>query len=872
MATQSHIPVLVVALANERSQDGYLRGLSLELKAILEAMQALKVMQAQEDRERVEVVILPAATAKEIADVFQDKRYKGRPMIFHYAGHADEDELWLEDESGANQSFSSLGLAKFLALRKQIQLVFLNACATQQHADLLMDAGVPAIIVTDRKIADSQALQFASRFYIGLANGARIDEAFQEAEAFLLGSVKNVQKELSRSLIWRTKDTKEQKQFPWRLFPEEFDPSKLAHSGRFFSNLDTAPPPILEAMVKTYIGKVFNNYRIVRLLGVGTTAMVFKAVHQTFHNEAAVKITFSIRDGFQKAKSVITQGSNALRQLKHPNMVEILDVGTQGEQIIFILMEYVKGARLDGLQMDLGTRDRRGIDQLIRVGLQICDGLKAAHEFAFDTGEGTMQQGFVHGNLTPKKIMFSESGVLKLIDFAFADLSRTPGIKFDVPDEEEGSEIKINRIQNKDFLPPEVRKGFAPVSKDTDIYSIGAIFYWMVTGEAPVAVADYSEASVILAFRQINPLLEAPLAQLIYKATHPNPKERYVHLSDMIQDLKGSLSEDMESLVAMDLAVAQDKEDFEGIKEELLGKEIHDFIIEKYLGSSLMSMVFSARNKETDTISALKISHRILSGYEPAKEEVDRRTEVLSFLNHRNIIRVEQTGELGNQEYIYAIREFAKGKRLDTIDFHLEDRRYFGIRNLINVFVNICEGVKAVHEVEFIDQDGEINYGVWHGNLSPKKIYIESKDEVKVSDFLFGNFPHIDSLTFAIPEEVELKYADRNLLDYMPPEIVNGYERPTKRTDVYSLGAIFFEILTGRKLSQYIPETEYHLFRLMRQRNHKIPRRLSKAIFRTIHPDPYRRFNTVEELIRDLMKNTVLFSKVFYRFGHHGLD
>lgn len=872
MATQTQVPVLVVALANERSRDGYLRGLSLELKAILEAMEAMKAMEKHEDREKVEIVILPAATAKEIADIFQDKRYKGRPMIFHYAGHADEDELWLEDASGANQSFSSLGLAKFLALRKQIQLVFLNACATQEHADLLVAAGVPAIIVTDRKIEDSQALKFASRFYIGLANGARVDEAFQEAEAYLLGSVKNVQKELSRSLIWRTKDTKEQKQFPWRLFPEEFDPDKLARAGRFFSNFDAAPPPILDTIVRDYIGKSFNNYRIVKLLGVSTTAMVFKAVHQTFHNEAAIKITFSIRDGFQKAKSVITQGSNALRQLKHPNMVEILDVGTEGEQIIFILMEYVRGARLDGLKMDIKKRDRRGIDQLIRFGLQICKGLRAAHEFAFDTGEGSMQQGFVHGNLTPKKVMFSEAGVLKLIDFAFADLSRTSGIKFDVPDEEEGSEIKIDRTQNKDFLPPEVQKGFAPVSKATDIYSIGAIFYWMITEEAPAQLADHSEANAILAFRQSNPLLEAPLAQLVFKATHPNPGERYVHLNDMIRDLKACLSEDVESLVAMDLAAANDSEDFEGVKQKLLGREIHDFIIEQYLGSSKMSMVFSARNKETKAVFALKISHRIMSGYELAKQEVDRRTEILSFLNHRNIVRVELTGELGNHEYIYAIREFAEGKRLDKINFHLKDRRYFGIRNLINVFINICEGVRAVHEVEFIDRDGEINYGVMHGNLSPKKIYIQPHGEVKVSDFLFGSLPHIEELSLAVPKEVQEKYVNTNQLDYMPPEVVNGYERPTKRTDVYSLGAIFFEILTGRKLSQYIPETEYHLFRLMRQRNPKIPRRLSKTIFRTIHPDPYRRFNTVEELIRELMKNTVFFSKVFYRFGHHGLD
>jgi serine/threonine-protein kinase len=468
--------------------------------------------------------------------------------------------------------------------------------------------------------------------------------------------------------------------------------------------------------------------------------------------------------------------------------------------------------------------------------------------------------------------MFSESGVLKLIDFAFADLSRTPGIKFDVPEEEEGAKITIERKQNKDYLPPEVRKGFAPVSKATDIYSIGAIFHWMVTQQAPAHVQGYSESKVKEAFKSINPNLDERLAELVFKATHPDPKQRYVHLTDMASDLRACLSDDSESVVAMHLAVAKDKEDFEVIKERLLGQQLNNYVIEKYLGASLTSMVFSAREKNANTVSALKISHRILSGFEPAKEVVDKRSEVLSFLDHRNIIKLHHIGELGNQEYIYAIREFAEGNRLDKIEFHLKHRRFFGLRNLINLFVKICQGVKSVHDVEFLDMDGEINYGIMHGNLTPKKIYINAKEEVKVADFLFGYFPHIPTLELAIPEEVEQKYKEANSIDYMPPEVVNGIERPTKRTDVYALGAIFYEILTDRKLSQYIPETEYHLFRLLRQRNSRIPRRLSKTIFRTIHPDPYRRFNTVDELIRELMRNTVLFSKLFYRFGHHGLD
>jgi hypothetical protein len=255
MAKRPDTPVLAIVLANERSEQGFLRGLSLELKAISEAMRQA------ERNQKIELAVLPAATAREIADLFQDEYYRGRIRLFHYAGHADEDEIWLETEAGGNSGFTSLGLARFLGMQKNIELVFLNGCATQQHADFLMKAGVPVALVTERKINDKQAQLFAERFYVGLANGARITEAYEEAEAYLLGSVKDVQKEVSRSLLWRTDPAQSQQelQFPWRMFPEDLAPASLPNQGIVVFPEDFEPPPILEAMINHYKREEFNN-------------------------------------------------------------------------------------------------------------------------------------------------------------------------------------------------------------------------------------------------------------------------------------------------------------------------------------------------------------------------------------------------------------------------------------------------------------------------------------------------------------------------------------------------------------------------------------------------------------------------------------
>ena len=238
---------------------------------------------------KIELKLLPAATADEIAGAFQDEYLEGRIRVFHYAGHADGDELWLEGASGGNQSFSSLGLSRFLGAQDSLEFVFLNGCATQQHADLLLNAGIPSVLVTSEKINDDQARMFSDRFYQGLASGAHLHEAFVEGEAFILGNTQNVQQDINRGLFWKKKEEKEKIQFPWRMFHMESEAGRQEPSSwRLFGGLLHTDEEIseAEAIARAFIGQVFGNYKVVKLLGIGSKGMVFKAVHETFHERS----------------------------------------------------------------------------------------------------------------------------------------------------------------------------------------------------------------------------------------------------------------------------------------------------------------------------------------------------------------------------------------------------------------------------------------------------------------------------------------------------------------------------------------------------------------------------------------------------------
>lgn len=200
-------PILVLAFANDRDDPARnLRNLAEE------ARQAQAALAAAEQRGHCALVLRQNATAADILDVFQDARYRDRIAIFHFGGHADGYRLLLETAAGAPAAANAGGLARFLAQQRGLQLVFLNGCSTAGQVADLLAAGVPAVIATDQEVDDTQATAFAARFYRGLAGGAAIAAAYEEARAAM---------QMAGAPIYRHIGTAEEMQeaggIPWRL-------------------------------------------------------------------------------------------------------------------------------------------------------------------------------------------------------------------------------------------------------------------------------------------------------------------------------------------------------------------------------------------------------------------------------------------------------------------------------------------------------------------------------------------------------------------------------------------------------------------------------------------------------------------------------
>jgi serine/threonine-protein kinase len=206
------------------------------------------------------------------------------------------------------------------------------------------------------------------------------------------------------------------------------------------------------------IGAKLGSWVIDKELGRGGMGRVYLAHHEFGVGQAAVKVLsaeLAAESGFQHR---FQREIEALRQLDHPNIVRFLEAGCQDGHHYYA-MEYVEGRSLEEL---LHERGQLPWAEVLDAALQVCAALKHAHD-----------RGVIHRDLKPPNLLRTPAGVVKLTDFGIAkvfatgQLTATGGI-----------------VGTAEYLSPEQAAG-KPVTKRSDLYSLGVVLYTLVTGRTP---------------------------------------------------------------------------------------------------------------------------------------------------------------------------------------------------------------------------------------------------------------------------------------------------------------------------------------------------------------------------------------------------
>ncbi|HEX9406396.1 MAG TPA: protein kinase, partial [Thermoanaerobaculia bacterium] len=278
-----------------------------------------------------------------------------------------------------------------------------------------------------------------------------------------------------------------------------------------------------------------------------------------------------------------------------------------------------------------------------------------------------------------------------------------------------------------------------------------------------------------------------------------------------------------------------------------LGERYH---VVQQLGEGGMGEVYLVRDRELDRDVALKVIRVDLASHPAILERFKREIQLSSNITHKNVLRVYDLGEAGGVKFL--TMQYVEGYDLATL-MRREGRP--PLPRVLDIFRQICEGLEAAHE-----------QGVIHRDLKPQNILIDGRGRVLIADFGLAKSVEYGTLTEA-GKVIGTPH-------YMSPEQVKGIPLD-KRSDIYSLGVILYEMLTGS-----LPFTGSSAYEVMIQRttrtprpasdhNPKIPQYLLKILDKCLQPSPDLRYSSAAEILRDLDSQS-FHSSLQYRVRRRG--
>lgn len=305
------------------------------------------------------------------------------------------------------------------------------------------------------------------------------------------------------------------------------------------------------------------------------------------------------------------------------------------------------------------------------------------------------------------------------------------------------------------------------------------------------------------------------------------------------------------------------------IKTALIGKEVGSYTLTEFINIGNFGFVFRGKHRSLNKEVAIKISHRIKKGYDKLKDVIETGAKGLSLLNHPNIAKIEDMGEFGVDKYdkrFFVVMELINGKRLDQIDLGFKTANRSQIKKILSPILQILEGLQFAHEVIYEDNRGFRIIGVLHGNIKTRKVMLDANFTPKLIDFMVADLTRVNEVEIEYPEELKGILKDEKPEDYFAPEQIT-MGTISISTDIYSAGAVLFELFSGKKISAVTVSSAAEVARHFKVYNSAIPSYLGSIVFKALQKDPQERFKSVREMRDAIIKNLSWWSRLLIGLG-----
>lgn len=293
-----------------------------------------------------------------------------------------------------------------------------------------------------------------------------------------------------------------------------------------------------------------DRYRLTEQIGMGGMAIVYRAVDLRTGHNVAVKV---LRPEFNEDSEFISRfqrEAEAASKMTHHNIVNLLDVGMDGENR-YLVMEYVQGKTLKEV---IQERGKLSAPLACQISIRILSALEHAH-----------RNGIIHRDIKPQNILVHADGHIKVADFGIARIANSSTLT-------KGDNV----MGSVHYFSPEQARGEG-ANATSDIYSTGIVLYEMLTGRVPydgdnpVAVAMQHLHATPIPIQTLAPDVPPAVVHVCMKAMEKNPAMRYQSARDMASDLRAALEirDDRQMYPEKELEIRQPKPQFKDDSKNL---------------------------------------------------------------------------------------------------------------------------------------------------------------------------------------------------------------------------------------------------------------------------------------------------------------
>lgn len=324
---------------------------------------------------------------------------------------------------------------------------------------------------------------------------------------------------------------------------------------------------------------ISDRYEIIDSVGSGGMADVYKAKDQRLNRFVAIKV---LKPEYSSDKNFVNKfrgEAQSAAGLSHPNIVNVYDVGDD-DGLHYIVMELVEGITLKRF---IERKGKLEVKEAVGIAIQIAQGMEAAHD-----------NQIIHRDIKPQNIIISRDGKVKVTDFGIAKASNS-------------NTITSNAMGSVHYLSPEQARGGYSDEK-SDIYSLGVTIYEMLSGKVPfagdnnVSVALLHIQGEAMPLRELEENIPLSVDKIVQKCMQKRPERRYHSASELIVDLKRSLTNPNGDFVQIPAFVANDSPTI-NISDDL-GKIKNGAYYNDNQHNSKMSTVVDDDEEELDTVDS----------------------------------------------------------------------------------------------------------------------------------------------------------------------------------------------------------------------------------------------------------------------------